>query len=88
MPFICRSQVDKIHENQTSMENKGIIVFLVSLIFAVLALVRLFLDLAVSVVYKVLSVHRTKMSGKFCWMNSSWLFLLLSCSTIIFILSI
>jgi hypothetical protein len=87
MPFICRSQVDKIHENQTSMENKCILGFLVCLIFAVLALVRLFLDLAVSV-YKALSVHRTNMSGKFCWRNSSWLFLLLSCSTIILILSI
>lgn len=87
MPFICRSQVEKIHENQRSMENKGVIVFLVCLIFAVLALVRLFLDLAVSI-YKASSVYRTNMSGKFCWMNASWLFLLLSCTTIIFILSI
>ena len=69
------------------MENKGIIVFLVCLIFAVLALVRLFLDLAVRV-FKASSVYGTNMSGKFCWMNSSWLFLLLSCTTIIFILSI
>lgn len=84
---VLRSQIDKIRDNQTSMENKGIIVFLVCLIFSVLALVRLFLGLAVSV-YKALSFRRTNTSGKFCGMSSSWLFLLLSCSSIIFILSI
>ncbi|KAK4570680.1 hypothetical protein RGQ29_029502 [Quercus rubra] len=85
--IVLRSQVDKVRENQLSMENKSIIVFFVCLIFSFLALVRLFLGLAMSV-YMSLSVHRTKMSGKFCQMNSSWLILLLSCSTIIFILSI
>ncbi|KAG6719485.1 hypothetical protein I3842_03G008100 [Carya illinoinensis] len=84
---VLRSQVDKVKEDQFSMENKGVVVFVVCLIFSVLALVRLFLDLAVSV-YMALSVHRINESGKFCWMSSPWLFLLFSCSTIIFILSI
>ncbi|KAB1210978.1 hypothetical protein CJ030_MR6G019631 [Morella rubra] len=84
---VLRSQVEKVQENQMSMENKSIIVFFVCIVFSILALVRLFLGMAMSV-YRAVSVHRTNMSGKFCWMNSSWLFLLLSCSIIIFILSI
>lgn len=87
MSAICRSKVERVLENQISMENKGIAVFLVCLIFGFLAFMRLFVDMLLSV-YTAFSVQRTEKAEKFCFMGSSWLFLLLSCSIIILILSI
>uniref|UniRef100_A0A5B6YN45 SUN domain-containing protein n=1 Tax=Davidia involucrata TaxID=16924 RepID=A0A5B6YN45_DAVIN len=78
---VLRLEVAKVRENQIHMENKGIVVFLVSLIFGLLALVRLFVDM-------VLSVYRSDKSRKFWSMDSSWLFLLLSCSIVIITFSI
>uniref|UniRef100_A0A5B6YMN7 SUN domain-containing protein n=1 Tax=Davidia involucrata TaxID=16924 RepID=A0A5B6YMN7_DAVIN len=76
---VLRLEVAKVRENQMHMENKGITVFLVCLTFGSLALVRLFIDM-------VLSVYRSDKSRKFCSTDSSWLFLLLSCSIVIIML--
>ncbi|XP_024031602.1 SUN domain-containing protein 4 [Morus notabilis] len=89
---ILRYEVEKVREKQMSIENKNIIIFIVCLIFSSLAVVRLFIDVAASV-YKALSAERTNNCHsnswkKFCWISSSWFFLLLSCILIFFILSI
>ncbi|XVE60670.1 hypothetical protein DITRI_Ditri05aG0146800 [Diplodiscus trichospermus] len=82
-----RLKVEKVREKQISMENKGIAVFVVSLVFGFLAFVRLLVDMLLSVCVS-LSVQRTEKPWKFCSLSSSWVFLLSSCSIIIFILSI
>lgn len=69
------------------IENKGIAVFLVCFTFALVAVVKLLMEMAANV-YIALSVHKTEQPRKFCRMSSSWLWLLLSCSTIIFVLSL
>lgn len=84
---ILRSEVEKVREKQQSVDNKGIIIFLVCLIFSLLALVKLFIDMAVSV-YMAFRVHRTDQSRKFCRLSSSWLFLLVSCILVLFISSL
>ena len=77
-----------MREKQTSIENKNVNIFVVCFTFALLAVVRLSVDMAASV-YKRLSVMRSSNnSRKFCWMSSSWLFLLLSCILTFFILSL
>ncbi|XP_048227160.1 SUN domain-containing protein 4 [Ricinus communis] len=84
--FALRSMVEGVQKNQISMENKGIAVFFICLIFGTLAFVRLLVDILVSV-YKAYSVQRTEKSREFCWMSSSWLLLLFSSSIIMLILS-
>ncbi|XP_027353493.1 SUN domain-containing protein 4-like isoform X2 [Abrus precatorius] len=84
---VLRSEVDKVRRKQASLENKGIVVFLVCCIFSLLAMVRLSLDLATSI-YRGLSVNRTIYSRKFCAVCSSWYLLLLNCIIIIFILTL
>lgn len=84
---VLRLKVEKVQENQVSMENKGIIVFLTCLIFGIFALLRLFVDILLSV-YMSFSERTTQKPGKFCSVNPSWLFLLVSCSVIILILSL
>ncbi|KAH7519747.1 hypothetical protein FEM48_Zijuj08G0070000 [Ziziphus jujuba var. spinosa] len=85
---ILRSEVEKVRERQNSIEDKNIVIFVVCIIFSLLALLRFFLDMAVSV-YMALSVQRTtNNSGKFCSTGSSWFFLLLSCTLILFILAL
>ncbi|KAK9741058.1 hypothetical protein RND81_03G078900 [Saponaria officinalis] len=79
---LLRSDVRRVRENQLYMENRGIVVFLISIVFGVLAVVMLFRDLL------VYSVYRSQDPRKFCWSTSSWMFLFLSCSTIIIILSL
>ncbi|XP_057973091.1 SUN domain-containing protein 4 [Malania oleifera] len=78
---VLRSEVEKVQKNQIHLENKGVMVFLVSLIFGLLAFLRLFID-------TVLSIYRLSRSGKFCWTSSSWLFLLLSCCIVLVILTL
>lgn len=78
---LLRLEVEKVRRNQVHMENKGIVIFLVCLTFGFLALVRLFVDLA-------LSIYRSQNSGKFWSLGSSWFLLLLSCSITITILSL
>ncbi|XP_061337415.1 SUN domain-containing protein 4 [Gastrolobium bilobum] len=84
---VLRSEVEQVRENQVSLENKGVVVFLVCVIFSLLAILRLFLDMVMSI-YGVLSFDRTINSSKFCQGTSSWYLLLLSCSIIIFILTL
>lgn len=85
---LLRSEVEMVRKDQTSIENKGIVAFLVCLIFGLVAVIRLCIDAAVGV-YRVLSsVHTPDKPGKFCCMSSSWLLMLFSCSTVIFILSL
>lgn len=86
---ILRYEVEKVREKQMSIDNKSIVIFIVCMIFSLLAVLRLFIDVAASV-YKALSVEGTNNSRKkFCWMScSSWIFLLLSCILTLFILSI
>ncbi|KNA13326.1 hypothetical protein SOVF_116020 [Spinacia oleracea] len=78
---MLRSDVRKVQEKQFYMESKGIVVFLISVIFGILALVMLFSDI-------VNSVYRSEKPRKFCSMKSSWFFLFLSCSFTIVILSL
>ncbi|WCJ35021.1 Galactose-binding protein [Euphorbia peplus] len=85
--FALRAMVEGVQKNQTSMENKGIAIFLVCFIFGSFAFLRLLVDIVVSV-YKVLRFQETDKSGKFCWMSSSWLWSLFSCSVIMLILSL
>ncbi|KAF4381091.1 hypothetical protein F8388_012013 [Cannabis sativa] len=84
---ILRYEVEKVREKQISIDDKNIVIFLLCLIFSLLAVVKLFVDMAGSV-YKALSADRLNDSRKFCWMSSSWLFLLLSCILTLFILSL
>ena len=86
MSLTCRSKIERVLEIQKSMENKGIAVFLICLIFGILAFVRLFVDLLLSV-YMAFNVQGTE-SRKFCWTGSSWHFLLLSCTVIILVISL
>ncbi|KAL1292511.1 hypothetical protein HN51_053102 [Arachis hypogaea] len=84
---VLRSEVENVRENQEYLENKGVVVFLVSAIFSLLAILRLFLDTAMSI-YRTLSYQKTNNSRKFCEASSPWLLLLLTCTIIIFILTI
>ncbi|KAK6940370.1 SUN domain [Dillenia turbinata] len=77
---VLRSEVKKVRENQIFMENKGIVVFLLSLTLGIMALVRLFIDMA-------LRIYSSKGSREFCAMTFSW-FALLFCSVTMFILSL
>ncbi|KAJ7949648.1 Galactose-binding domain-like protein [Quillaja saponaria] len=83
---ILRSEVEKVRENQSALENKVMVVFLVCFVFSLLAIVRLFLDISMGV-YRVLSFNRTVNSGKFCSGGTSRLFLLCSCTVVIFVIS-
>ncbi|XP_076951721.1 SUN domain-containing protein 4-like [Bidens hawaiensis] len=78
-----RSEVAKVRENQVHMENKGIVIFLISLSFGLLAVARLFLDKVLLVLY---SKHTSEQTSKRA--DRSWVFLLLSCTIIIVILSL
>lgn len=78
-----RSEVAKVRENQVHMENKGIVIFLVSLTFGLIAIARLFLDKVLFVIYS--SKNRSEDSKT---ADRSWMFLLLSCTIIIVILSL
>ncbi|KAJ9145883.1 hypothetical protein P3X46_028211 [Hevea brasiliensis] len=82
-----RLMVERVRDNQISMENKGITVFFICLFFGFLAFAKLLVDILLSI-YKASSVQRTEKSGEFCWMSSSWLLLLFSCSIILLILSL
>ncbi|KAK7334445.1 hypothetical protein VNO80_26202 [Phaseolus coccineus] len=84
---VLRSEVEKVRENQVSMENKSVVVFCVCVIFSFLAILRLSLDMIMSI-YRVFSFERTVTSRKFCLGISSWFLLLLSCSIIIFTLTL
>lgn len=79
---VLRLEVEKVRANQIHMENKGIAIFLVCLIFGLLALVKVFIGIALSIYY------RSENPGNFCMMSSSWFCLLLTCSVVTIVLSI
>lgn len=82
-----RSKVEEVGDNQTAMENKGIVVFLVCLIFGFLAIMRLFVDM-LSSFFQTMCLQRTDDEPrKFCRISSSWFLLLCSCSLILLVLS-
>ncbi|KAE8687868.1 Galactose-binding protein isoform 10 [Hibiscus syriacus] len=83
-----RWKVEKVLERQTSMENKFMAVFVVTLVFGLFAIVRLLVDMLLSIYMSFISVERMEKPRKFWSRSSSWLLLLCSCSIIIFILSI
>ncbi|KAJ0025449.1 hypothetical protein Pint_07087 [Pistacia integerrima] len=62
---VLRLKVEQVMENQVSLEKKGIIVFVICIIFGFFALLRLFVDMLLSV-FLALSVQTTEKSGKFC----------------------
>ncbi|KAL8139526.1 hypothetical protein V2J09_005547 [Rumex salicifolius] len=78
---ILRLEVRKVQEKQMYMESKGILVFAVTLVFGIIALTALCIN-------TVLNLCGSEMSGKFCSTHSSWIMLLVSCITIIIILSL
>lgn len=84
--FDCRLEVETVRRDQTHMENKGIVIFLVCVAFGFLAVVRSFADMVV----QNMNVNSWSdcVSRKFCSEKSSWFYLLLSCSITIFILSL
>ncbi|KAM7477280.1 hypothetical protein LguiB_024523 [Lonicera macranthoides] len=83
---ILRLEVKKVKDNQREMESKGMVAFLVCLIFGILALVRLFVE-SIIIVFSFYCT-RTEKSRKFCSMGSSWFLLLASCSIILVIISL
>ncbi|MCL7037635.1 hypothetical protein MKW94_006782 [Papaver nudicaule] len=76
---ILRSEVERVLNNQSSMENKGVVILLVSLIFGCIAL----LQILIGVVRDLLRIQK---SGKLTETSSLWLVLLLSCGIIVIIL--
>lgn len=84
--FECRLEVKKVKDNQREMESKGMVAFLVCLVFGILALVRLFVE-SIIVVFSFYCT-RTEKSRKFYSMGSSWFLLLTSCSIILVIISL
>ncbi|KAH6795363.1 hypothetical protein C2S51_036349 [Perilla frutescens var. frutescens] len=72
---LLRSEVEKVRSEQTHMENKGIVIFLVCVAFGILAIVRWFAQLVM-------------LQRNFCLEKSSWFYLLLSSTITIIILSL
>ncbi|CAK9313920.1 unnamed protein product [Citrullus colocynthis] len=79
---ILRSEIERVQKNHTYLENKGIVVFLVCLIFSAFAIFRLFLHIVLRV------YERGNNSREFCCISPSWYLLLLSCCIILFIQSL
>ncbi|KAG8378556.1 hypothetical protein BUALT_Bualt08G0149200 [Buddleja alternifolia] len=77
-----RLEVERVEREQLHQENKGIAIFLVSVVFGLLALIRSFVDM-------IPNVNRSPdNSRKFCSKRPSWFYLLLSCIITIIILSL
>lgn len=86
--FDCRSEVEMVRRDQTHMENKGIVIFLVCVVFGFMAIVRSFADKVVQNMNANVNSCSDCVSRKFCSEKSSWFYLLLSCSITIIILSL
>ncbi|CAI9757788.1 unnamed protein product [Fraxinus pennsylvanica] len=78
---VLRLEVEKVWKNQLHIENKGIVVFLLCIVFAFFALLRILTDM-------IFSVYGTQNSRKFCSNGSSWFYLLVSSSVTMIILSL
>ncbi|XP_047983825.1 SUN domain-containing protein 4 [Salvia hispanica] len=86
---LLRSEVETVRRDQTHMENKGIVIFLVCVVFGFMAILRSFADKVVqNMNMNVDSCSSDCVSRKFCSEKSSWFYLLLSCSITIIILSL
>lgn len=72
-------KVEEIIENQVHMENKGIILLLVSLVCIISAISKLLIGTTIS-------VYRKEEFKSFCASKYSWVLLLLSCTIIVIIL--
>ncbi|KAF6175353.1 hypothetical protein GIB67_000377 [Kingdonia uniflora] len=77
---VLRLEVERVRKNQVHMENKGSVIFFLSLIFGLISIVKLFIDMI------TMSLCRIQKSGKFSGMKSSWLLLLLTCSIVVIVL--
>ncbi|CAM9003547.1 unnamed protein product [Rhodiola kirilowii] len=89
--ILLRVELEKARGNQTWVENKGIVMFFISIFFGSLAIVRLFVDVVVSVRStgkKGALGCKTEEGSIFCYMSLSWFFLLLNCILVMFILSL
>lgn len=91
----CRGEVERVRRNQLHLENKGIVIFLVCVVFGFLAIIRSFADMVIAA--NVNNNNRSSSSSsssdensrEFCSDKScSWFYLLLSCSITIIILSL
>ncbi|KAL0927792.1 hypothetical protein M5K25_002002 [Dendrobium thyrsiflorum] len=78
---VLRSEIEVSRNHQADMENRGVVVLLISFIFGCIASSKLFLNM-------LIFVCRMHDSDKFCRTSSAWLVLLFSSSVIIFILII
>ncbi|XP_008806998.1 SUN domain-containing protein 4 [Phoenix dactylifera] len=76
---ILRSEVKRVQDHQFDMENRGLAVIFISLVFGCLAAARLVISI-------LLSFCKLQNSEKFCSTNSAWLTLLLSSSIVASIL--
>ncbi|KAL1542744.1 SUN domain-containing protein 4 [Salvia divinorum] len=85
---LLRSEVETVRRDQTHMENKGIVIFLVCVGFGFMAIVRSFADLMIHNMNMDVNSLSDCVSRKFCSEKSSWFYLLLSCSITIIILSL
>ncbi|KAI3985733.1 hypothetical protein MKX01_030647 [Papaver californicum] len=77
---ILRSEIAKVLKNQIYMENKGVVILLVSIIFGCIALSKLVIDLVVNL-FRI-----QNKSEKFIQISSSWLVLMLSSSIVVIML--
>ncbi|CAH9093866.1 unnamed protein product [Cuscuta epithymum] len=76
-----RLKVEEVHQRQVYMESKGIFIFLICLMFGFIAVLRIIIDF-------ILSIYRPESSRNFFNKDHSWIFLLLSCTITIIILSL
>ncbi|RZC73763.1 hypothetical protein C5167_049243 [Papaver somniferum] len=77
---ILRAEIARVLKNQIYMENKGVVILLVSIIFSGIALLKLVIDLVVNL-FRI-----QNKSEKFIQISSSWLVLLLSSSIVVIML--
>lgn len=74
---------------QVSLEKKGIVLCLICAAVGLLALTRVLVDITARICTAMLVVNGTdKKPRKLCCASSSWILLLASCSTILFIISL
>lgn len=78
---VLRSEIEISRNHQADVENKGVVVLLISFIFGCVATFKLLINM-------LIFVCRMHDSDKFCRTSSAWLVLLFTSSIIIFILVI
>lgn len=78
----CRSEVERVIENQVDMEKKGLAVIFVSFVLGCFAAMKLFVDMLVS----LCRIQRSEKSDGTS--SVAWFLLLSSSSIVIFVLMI